>query len=130
MINQSEMDWKGRSHFVAIAARLIRQILVNHAHAHRAAKRGGGKERITLQEDQHTPLIRSSGVDLLDLEEALSQLATMDERQSRVVELRFFGGLTVEEAASVLEVSPRTVENDWQFAKAWLRSRLEDGISI
>ena len=104
LVNDDKIDWKGRSHFLAIAARSIRQILVNHAHAHRAAKRGGDAKRVTFLD----PASRegdASEVDLLALEDALKELSQIDERRCRVVELRYFGGLTVEETAEVLEVS-------------------------
>lgn len=123
LVNEQQVDWNGKSHFCAIAARCIRQILINHAHAHRAVKRGSGAKRITLYEHD-TPAPDDTGVDLLDLDELLTELSNLDERQSKVVELRFFGGLSVEQTATVLEVSPRTVESDWSFARAWLKTRL------
>jgi len=122
LVGQSQTDWTGRAHFFAVAAKAMRQILINHAEAKQAAKRGGGWQRISVSE-----AVTESGdreVDLLALNEALSSLEEMDERQARVVELRFFGGLTVEEAAEVLKVAPRTIELDWRMAKAWLVRQL------
>jgi RNA polymerase sigma factor (TIGR02999 family) len=128
LVNERQVDWTGRSHFFAIAARCIRQILINHANAHRAAKRGGGSPHVPLPDDAGGPPGPDHWpeVDLLQLEQALIELDAMDERQARVVELRFFGGLNVEEAAQVLGVSPRTVKGDWRFARAWLRRRLDE----
>jgi len=122
LVGQSQIDWTSRAHFFAVAAKAMRQILINHAEAKQAAKRGGWR-RITLSGEVAEPSDRE--VDLLVLNEALSRLEGLDERQARVVELRFFGGLTVEEAANVLKVAPRTVELDWRMAKAWLLHALE-----
>jgi RNA polymerase sigma factor (TIGR02999 family) len=123
LAGEKQVDWKGRSHFLAIAARDIRQILINHAQARGAAKRGGGAARVSLLT---AGLIDDRPeVELLDLDAALRDLHDLDERQARVVELRFFGGLDVEEAAEVLGVSPRTVKSDWRFARAWLHARLQ-----
>lgn len=110
------------SHFAAVAAQAMRQILVDYARRRATAKRGGNWLRVTLSE-----AVSENGeqdVDLLVLEDALNELAELRERCSRVVELRFFGGLTCEEAANVLEISPKTAEADWYFARAWLRRRL------
>lgn len=126
LAKEQQVEWKSTSHFFAIAARALRQILVNHAHAHLAAKRGGAARRVMLDE-RVTSTARGPGVDLLDLDAALHELADRSSRQSQVVELRFFGGLGVEEVAEVLGVSPRTVEGDWTVAKAWLRNRLHEG---
>ena len=112
-------------HFFAVAATAMRRILVDHARKRTSAKRGGDHQRITLtivpNDDQTGP------IDILALDEALLELATEHERSCRVVELRFFGGLTVEEAARHLKVAPRTIDSDWRFAKAWLRRRLDRG---
>ncbi len=123
LVNDREVEWKGRTHFFAIAARSIRQILVNHALAHQAGKRGGKQRRVLLHEAQ-SPEKPGQGIDLLALHEALEELAELDERQCRVVELRFFGGLSVEETVEVLGVSPRTVKGAWRIARAWLKERL------
>ena len=123
LVNQQSVGWKDRSQFFAVAAKVMRRILVDHARAHRAAKRGGGKKKTEF--DDAFALFQQRAGDLLGLDEALKRLATVDERKSRVVELRFFGGLTVEETSRVLDVPLRTVERDWTFAKAWLRGELE-----
>ena len=125
MVDQRDVDWKGRAHFLAVAAEVIRRILVDHARKKGAAKRGGGAARVTLTlgEDLQAPGDQNE-VDLLALDEAMRELAALSDRQSRVVELRFFGGLSVEETAYALGVSERTVKGDWRVAKAWLRKRL------
>ena len=124
LVNAAHVDWQGRSHFYALAARNIRQILVDHAEARRAQKRGGGRARLTLCDALH-PAKDEAVVDVLDLEQALQDLARLDERQAQVVELRFYGGLSVKETGAVLGVSEKTVKNDWRFAKSWLRTRLK-----
>lgn len=122
LVDQKKTDWKNRAHFFAIASRLIRRILVDAARSRRTAKRGGDWRRITL--DTGVAQDSMSNIDLVALEGALEKLAALDDRQARVVELRFFGGLSVEEAAEVLDVSTRTVEADWQMARAWLHREL------
>lgn len=114
--------WKDRAHFVALAAKVMRQILVDHHRRRSASKRGGEAARLTL--DPHMRILEQSSLDILALEESLAELAELDERKGRVVELRVFGGLEVEEVAHILEVSPRTVEADWAFARAWLRRKI------
>ena len=123
LIDQSRVDWKNRAHFFAVAAEMIRRVLVDHARGHLAAKRGGAAQRITLSDATDSP--EADPIDLLDLNEALDELGVLNERHRRVVELRFFGGLSVEESAHVLEVSPQTVRLDWRMARGWLRQRLE-----
>ena len=123
LIDQSRVDWKGRAHFFAVAAETIRRILVDHARQHLAAKRGGSARRMTLSDATGPP--EAHPIDLLDLDEALDQLGELNERHRKVVELRFFGGLSVDEAAHVLEVSPQTVGSDWRMARAWLRQHLD-----
>ena len=126
LVNQREAKWKDRAHFCAVAAEAMRRILIDHARKHRAARRGGGGQRVTLCDAIGDP--RSMEVDVIDLDDALTRLRELHERQSRVVELRFFGGLSVEEIAEILEVSPRTVKGDWRVARAWLQTRLvEEG---
>lgn len=122
LAGQRRMSEYDREHFLALAAGMIRRILVDHARSRNRAKRGGGQAAVTLFDD----LAVSSGeqVDLIDLHDALERLDRLDERQARVVELRFFGGLTVEEVALVLGVSARTVNNEWRAARAWLRREL------
>ncbi len=122
LIDQTQVDWQGRVHFCAVASQMIRRILVDHARKRSAAKRGGGASRVDLTDI--LDLSQEIGVDLLGLDEALQELRGLHERQARVVELRFFGGLNVQETAAVLEVSPRTVKGDWRLARAWLRERL------
>ena len=125
LVDQTRADWKGKTHFFAVGAKVMRRLLVDHARGRGALKRGAGWHRVTLSE----ALDPLGGEDLdpeqlLDLNSALEQLAEIDEREVRVVTLRFFGGLTVEQVGQVLGVSTRTVENDWRHAKAWLRLRL------
>jgi RNA polymerase sigma factor (TIGR02999 family) len=122
LVDQTQVRWQSRAHFFGIAARLMRQILVNHALAHRAAKRGGTALRLTLEEA--AGLSKEPDVDLVALDEALTRLAALGPEQGRIVELRFFGGLSIEEAAEVLRVSPATVKRGWTLAKAWLHCEL------
>ncbi len=125
MVDQKDVDWKGRAHFLAVAAEVIRRILVDHARKKCAAKRGGGAVQVTLTlADILQPSGDQKEVDLLALDEAMRELAELSDRQARVVELRFFGGLSVEETAYTLGVSGRTIKGDWRVAKAWLRKRL------
>jgi len=123
LVNQRSAGWQDRSQFFAVAAKIMRRILVDHARSHRAAKRGGGKPKTEF--DDAIAVFEERAVDLIVLDEALMRLAGIDERKSRVVELRFFGGLSVEETSRVLDVPLRTVERDWTFAKAWLRGELD-----
>ncbi len=125
LVDQKDVDWKGRAHFLAVAAEVVRRILVDHARKKGAAKRGGGAAQVTLTlgDVLQAPGDRNE-IDLLALDEAMKELAALSNRQSRVVELRFFGGLSVEETAYTLGVSERTVKGDWRMAKAWLRRRL------
>lgn len=120
----SDLPWQGRAHFMAVAARAMRQILINHARDKAAAKRGGDYRRITLDEAVSPPVGATREIDLIALDLALSRLAELSERQARIVELRFFGGLTIAEAAHVLGVGTTTVEDDWRLAKAWLAREL------
>ena len=116
--------WQNRAHFCAIAAHSMRQILIERARARGAVKRGGGGPRVTLDEALLAGEDRS--IDLLALDEALERLAALDPEQARLVELRFFGGLTVEETAEAMSISPATVKRHWTIAKAWLARELED----
>jgi RNA polymerase sigma-70 factor (ECF subfamily) len=113
---------RNREHFFAVCAQMIRHILVDHVRRGRYAKRGGGAEKVSL--DQAALGIPAAGVDVLALDEALNNLARTDPRKVHVVEMRFFGGLSVEEISNILDISPETVMRDWRFAKAWLASRL------
>lgn len=115
-------DWNDCDHFKAVAVRAIRQVLVNHAVARQTFRRGGGRDRVPLTDELATS--DTAGADVLALDEALVRLEVLHERQARVVELRFFGGLTVDEVAEVLGCSPRTVDGDWSVARAWLRDQL------
>ena len=115
--------WENRAHFFRAAAKVMRRILINHALAHRAEKRGAERTRVSI-----TDVAESAGsadFDLLDLHEAMERLAVQDRHKARVVDLRFFAGCTIEETAEALEVSTATVERDWRFARAWLRSQLD-----
>lgn len=122
LIDVRSVEWQSRAHFFAIAAQLMRQILVDFARRHRQLKRGGQAQRVSLEEALIVSRERSP--DLVALDEALTELARLDPRQARVVELRFFGGLTEEEVAEVLKISPRTVRGDWGMAKVWLLREL------
>jgi RNA polymerase sigma factor (TIGR02999 family) len=122
LIDAKHVAWHDRAHFLAVAARIMRRILVDHARARRAQKRGGPVTRVTLTET--LVVTNEPREDFVALDDALEALAAFDERKSRVIELRFFGGLSVEEAASVLKVSPDTVMRDWRLAKAWLQREM------
>ncbi len=119
--------WQNRTHFLAIAALSMRQILVQRARARHAAKRGGDPERITLDEQliPASPQQEPGNIDVLALDAALHRLAALDAQQARIVELRYFGGLTVEETAEALDISPATVKRHWRVARAWLKRELE-----
>jgi RNA polymerase sigma-70 factor, ECF subfamily len=127
LVKQHSVDWQGRSHFFGIAAQSMRRILIDHARGHLREKRGGAQEVVPL--DEALVFSPRQSAELVRLDEALERLAKLDPRQSRIVELRFFGGLSVEETAGFLGISPKTVKRDWSMAKAWLRSELrqEDG---
>ena len=122
LVDRRRVSWQGRAQFFGFAARTMRRILVDHARARRRAKRGSGMEPVTL--DETIGLTTGKEIDVLALDEALRDLAKLDERQSRLVELRFFAGLTVEETAQVLGVGTATVVRDWSTAKAWLYAQL------
>ncbi len=123
LIDQRTVNWQNRAHFFGIAAQAMRRILVDYAKARHREKRGGAGENLPLEE---AALMMSGekGVDLVALDEALSRLAEFDERQARIVELRYFSGLSIEETAEVLHISPATVKSDWNVAKAWLRHEI------
>ena len=122
LVDQTQASWKNRAHFFGVAAKVMRRILVDHARRVRAEKRGGAWDKLELNEGLLAAPARR--VDLIALDEALVDLAKLDPRQSQIVELRFFGGLTTEEAGEVLDVSPRTIKREWRVAKAWLRREL------
>jgi RNA polymerase sigma factor (TIGR02999 family) len=122
LIDANQVRWQDRAHFFAISAQLMRRILVDFARSRRYLKRGGGAHRATF--DEALLASPAPGPDLVALDDALEELAVKDARKSRVVELRFFGGLSVEETAEVLKVSPDTVHRDWRLAKAWLARQM------
>jgi len=119
LVDQKNINWQDRAHFFGIAARLMRQVLVDYARKRRYAKRGGDARRVPL--DEAMIVSKERAADVVALDDALKSLAEIDPRQSQIVELRFFGGLSIEETAEVLAVSPGTVMRDWTLAKAWLR---------
>ncbi len=118
LAGQSPPQWQNRAHFFGIAAHLMRQILVEHARSRGAAKRGGGATRMTL--DESMSIAQQSEVDVIVLDKALKDLTELDAQQGRIVELRFFGGLTIEDTSEVLGISPATVKREWVTARAWL----------
>jgi len=118
MVDQTASTWQNRAHFLGVAAQVMRRILVDYARSHRAEKRGGNWDKIAF-DDAFAPS-DERGIDLIALDDALKDLLALDPRQSQIVELRFFGGLTNEEVGEVLQVSPRTVKREWRMAKAWL----------
>ena len=124
LIRQDHPQWQNRAHFFGVAAQLMRHILVDHARNRAAAKRGAGAPRLTLDTDIALPQERD--VDLMALDDALNQLAALDPQQSRLVELRFFGGLSIEETSVVLGVSPATVKREWATARAWLQREMRN----
>jgi RNA polymerase sigma factor (TIGR02999 family) len=119
MVSQQEVQWKNRAHFYGIAAQMIRRILVDYARSQHAEKRGAGAIKLELDEAMGVAQT-SPEIDLLGLNDALDRLTVLDERQSRVVELRFFAGLSIEETAEVMHLSPASVKREWQTARAWL----------
>lgn len=125
LVKEREMRWQNRAHFFAIAARLMRLILVDYARGRNRVRRGGGAQRVSL--DEAMAVSDEQAVDVLAVDEALNRLAAFDERKSRVVELRYFSGLSVEETAEVLQVSAVTVMREWRLAKAWLHRALTEG---
>lgn len=124
LVAQRDVNWQSRAHFFAVASRLMRRILVDYARGRLRAKRGGRQPKLPL--DKVFVISPGRCDELLALDESLERLSRLDARQSRIVELRFFGGLTVEEAARVLDVSPKTVKREWSIAKAWLYGELKD----
>jgi RNA polymerase sigma factor (TIGR02999 family) len=119
LVNQQDVAWKNRAHFYAIAAQMIRRILVDYARSQHAEKRGSGAIKLALDEAMDVPQQKGE-LDLLGLNGALDKLAELDPRQSRIVELRFFAGLSIEEAAEVMQLSPATIKREWTSARAWL----------
>ena len=123
LIDQTQVSWQNRAHFFGVAAQMMRRILVDHARTKHRNKRGGSTRTVSL--DEVLDVGRGKPADLVALDETLDALAGIDPRKSRVVELRFFGGLSVDETAEVLEVSPQTVMRDWKLAKAWLYQQIK-----
>lgn len=123
LVDQREVDWSDRGHFFAISSRIIRRILTDHARARDAAKRGGGAKPIPLTPD--LPSAAPQPLDLIELDDALAELSDLSERQATIVEMRYFGGMTIDEVAAALGIGRRSVDRDWQAAKAWLSYRLE-----
>jgi RNA polymerase sigma factor (TIGR02999 family) len=123
LVDQRRVDWRNRAQFLGLAANMMRRILVNHARDRAAQKRGGGAAAVSLSLVE-APAGRPD-IELIALEDALQRLAALDERKSKVVELKFFGGLTIEEIAEVLQISGATVEREWAFARAWLSEAIE-----
>ena len=122
LVDQRNVQWQNRAHFFGIAAQMMRRILVDHARTKKRAKRGGSDIKVSL--DDATVAMKGLDLDVVAVDEALTRLAKIDEQQSRVVEYRFFSGLTVEETAEVMGISPATVKRDWSMAKAWLHREL------
>jgi RNA polymerase sigma-70 factor (ECF subfamily) len=125
LTDQASIHWQNRAHFLGIAARMMRRILINHAIAHSAAKRGG-PDAVRLQFDDALDFYQQRDVSLVAVDAALHRLEELDKRQAQIVEFRFFGGLTVEEIAKVLEIAPITVKREWATAKLWLQRELSE----
>lgn len=123
LIDSSQVRWQNRTHFFAISAQLMRRVLVDFARAKKAHKRGGDEQKVTF--DEALPVLIEKESELIALDEALTELSTMDERQSQIVEMRYFGGMTEKEIGKALEISTRTVRRDWSIARAWLFSKLK-----
>jgi RNA polymerase sigma factor (TIGR02999 family) len=123
LVDQRQSDWRNRAQFFGVAAQMMRRVLIDHARSKRADKRGGSGIQVSFEEE--TAAAKERGVDLLELDEALNRLAALDPQHARIVELRYFTGLGIDETAHVLGVSPATVKRDWAMARAWLRRELE-----
>ena len=124
LIDQRRVRWQSRAHFYGVAAQVMRRVLIDHARARKAGKRGSGWDRVPLVEDSLAS--NSTDVDVLALDDALKRLSVFDPQQERIVELRYFGGLTIEETALAIGISPATVVREWTIAKAWLRNELTE----
>ena len=123
LVGQRKVRWQSRAHFFSVAAQMMRRILVEYARKRQTTKRGGGADRVTLVDGDGA--LAPTSVEVLSLHEALGRLAEMDPRQGEIVELRFFGGLTIDETAEVVGASPATVKREWQVAKLWLQREME-----
>ena len=130
MVGLNSLQWESRTHFFGIAAQVMRQVLVDYARRHGAAKRGGSVCKLSLDEAMISPLGKEKDVDVVALDEALLALARIDARQSRVVEMRFFAGLSLAEISEVLEVGPATVQRDWTAARAWLHREMSRNLHL
>ncbi|MFN0140295.1 MAG: sigma-70 family RNA polymerase sigma factor [Pyrinomonadaceae bacterium] len=126
LIEQRDVNWQNRAHFFGLAANMMRRILVNYAVNRNRVKRGGVAENLELEEALSVS-VEEHDVDFIALDDALNRLAELDEQQAKIVELRYFSGLSIEETAEVLHISPATVKRDWSMARAWLRSELDGG---
>jgi RNA polymerase sigma factor (TIGR02999 family) len=124
LVDQTNISWQNRAHFFSVAAQVMRHILVDHARKVHTEKRGGGEHKLSL--DEAVSFFQERDVNLVALDEALNELAQLDAQQSRIVELRFFGGLTIEEIAEVLKITPGTVRYNWRMAKAWLHRAMSE----
>ena len=125
LVDQNRVKWQNRAHFIGVAARVMRHVTLNHARHHRAAKRGGGMLTVSLDESVAKDLVEGPALDVIELDEALNRLAALDPQQSQLIELRFFGGLTIEETAEVLKISTATVKREWRSARAWLQCEMQ-----
>ena len=125
LVDQHRVEWQNRAHFFAVAAQVMRHILIDHARSHRYAKRGAGAQHVPL--DEVAVVAKERAEELVALDDALTKLAQIDERKSQIVELRFFGGLTGEEIAELMKLSPITVKREWRSAKAWLHLEISKG---
>ena len=123
LVDQTRVNWQNRNHFFGVAAQIMRRLLIDHARKHNAEKRGQDYEKLSLDENIDRSVERSG--DLIALDDALNALASFDEQKARLVELRYFGGLSIEETADVLGVAPTTVKRQWRFAKAWLHGEMQ-----
>ncbi len=128
LARRDSLDWRDRVHFFAMAAQMMRQILVDHARKHAAAKRGGNA--VTLLLDEESAVSKPASFDLLALDDAMKQLASLDPRQSQIVELRFFGGLSIEETAQAVNISPATTKREWATARLWLYQAMSAGTEL
>ena len=125
LVDWKSAGWQNRAHFFAVAAQMMRKILIDHARKHAAEKRGSGVKMIAL--DDAVSFATERDINLFALDEALTRLDAFDERQCRIIELRFFGGLTIEETAEVMKLSPATIKNEWTMARTWLYTQLKNG---
>lgn len=126
LVDQQDTEWNNRAHFFAVAAQVMRHILIDHARKHRFAKRGGGAQLVPL--DETAVLRQERATEFVELDEALTRLEGLDARKSQIVQLKFFGGLTVDEIAEAMKLSPITIKREWRAAKAWLQLEMSQGV--